>query len=88
MTLSSVVLISSLHQTARIITSENLIQIDDLRNTQLEVTQNDHWKQYNLSRFILNWVEECTQAPSEVAYRRTIVSVLGRAKAKKIEGFR
>ena len=75
MILFSVKIISSLLQIANTITSENLIQPDDLRITHSLATHYDSWKEYNLRHFSLSLVQKCTGAPSENNYTKESSSV-------------
>ena len=62
----SVILFFSLVQTTTTITSENLIQPDIPRITQIQASHYDCSKQYNLRLFSLSPEQECTQAPSDL----------------------
>ena len=85
--LSVIVHFSSV-QIADAITSENLIETNDPRITQLLATHYDCSIQYNLRQFSLTWVQKCTQAPSEKEFTGNFASVFIRAKVKKIKAFR
>ena len=63
MSLFSVILSFSSLQTASTITSERIIQPDDLKFTQLIATQHDCSKQYNLRQFNLIRVKNCIRLP-------------------------
>ena len=68
----------------QIIISENLIQLDCPKLTQLLAAHYDCSEQNNLRRFRLTLVQKDTQAPSKLEYNRMFVSVFIRAKAKQI----
>ena len=78
---------SSLH-TADAFTSEKIIQLGDLRFTQILATHYDCCKQNDLRHFSSTRVRKCTQAPPETKYTRTLASVLIRATAKRYKTFR
>ena len=59
---------SSSQQIVHAITSENLVQPDDPRKTQLLANRYDFSKQYNLRQFSWTRVPKGTQAPSEIEY--------------------
>ena len=83
MILFSVILNFSLLEVASAISTENSIQSDDHRITQLPAPQYDCSKQYNLRQFTLIRIQNCTQSPSDFDYTRAFVSVFIRSNAKR-----
>ena len=78
----SVIFLLSILQIDDGITSENLIQRDVPRITQLLATHYDGSKQKNQRHFSLTRVQKCGQAPPEIEYFRTFASVVILAIAK------
>ena len=83
MILIFVILICSLLLLATPFTSEILVHIDDLSNTQLVATHYACSEQYILRKFSLFRVEKGTHFPSEIEYTGTFVSVFVRGKVKR-----
>ena len=88
MILFSVVLLLYLLQIAATMTSENLMQLDDPRITQLLFTQFESSKHYNVTQFSSTWVQKNTQALPEIRHNKTFASAFIGANAKRIESFR
>ena len=80
---------SSLLKIADAIISENLIQLDDPRNTEpLAAHYHCSKLRYNLRHFNINLVHKYTQDSSEIEQSRTFFCVIIRAKSKRIKSFR
>ena len=75
-------------QIAVAITSENLITPGDPWITQLPGLRFVCSKEYNLRQFRLTQLQNCTQAPSEIALIRKLAFVFIRAKKKRVQAFR